>query len=97
MDHVANPTSYEPHDSNLPPGTRAGVTVHYSATTISAKGAHLSALSLSCQWYLRRGGPPAPSPPRWASNLRPPGRSPRALPLSYAADVAYVPVNKTTS
>ena len=37
MDHVANPTSYEPQDSNLSPGTRAGVTVHYSATTISAK------------------------------------------------------------
>ena len=38
MDHVANPNSYEPQDSNLPPGTRAGVTVHYSATTISDIG-----------------------------------------------------------
>ena len=37
MDHVANPTSYEPQDSNLPPETRAGVTIHYSATTISDK------------------------------------------------------------
>ena len=37
MDHVANPTSYEPQDLNLPPGTRAGVAVHYSATTISDK------------------------------------------------------------
>ena len=37
MDHVANPTSYEPQDSNLPLGTQAGVTVHYSATTISEK------------------------------------------------------------
>ena len=37
MDHVANPTGYEPQDSNLPPGTRAEVTVHYSATTISDK------------------------------------------------------------
>ena len=33
MDHVATPTSYEPQDSNLPPGTQGGVTVHYSATT----------------------------------------------------------------
>ena len=46
MNHVANPTSYEPRDSNLPPGTRAGVTVHYSATTISDKWAHLLALLL---------------------------------------------------
>ena len=37
IDYVATPISYEPHDSNLPPGTRAGVTVHYSATTISDK------------------------------------------------------------
>ena len=46
LDHVANPTSYEPQDSNLPPRTRAEVTVHYSATTISDKWAHLSALLL---------------------------------------------------
>ena len=47
MDHVANPTSYEPQDSNLPPGTRARVIVHYSATTISDKWAHLPTLLLS--------------------------------------------------
>ena len=35
MDDVATPTSYEPHDSNLPPGTQGGVTVHYSATTMA--------------------------------------------------------------
>ena len=46
MDHVANPTSYEPQDSNLPPGSRAEVTVHYSATAISNIWPHLSALLL---------------------------------------------------
>ena len=47
MEHVANPTTYEPQYSNLPPGTRAGVTAHYSATTISDKWVHLPALILS--------------------------------------------------
>ena len=35
MDDVAKPTSYEPQDSNLPPGTQGGVTVHYSATMVA--------------------------------------------------------------
>ena len=47
MDDVATPTSYEPQDSNLPPGTQAGVTVHYSATMISDKRAHLHPPQLS--------------------------------------------------
>ena len=46
MEYVAKPTSYEPKDSNLPPRTRAGVTVHYSATTICDIRAHLHALLL---------------------------------------------------
>ena len=27
---MSTPTCYEPQDSNLPPGTQAGVTVHWS-------------------------------------------------------------------
>ena len=40
MDDVATPTCYEPQESNLPPGTQAGVTVHYSATMIAYERAH---------------------------------------------------------
>ena len=98
MNHVASPTRYEPEDSNLPRGTRAGVTVHCSATTISDKWAHLPVLLLyDLSPTRKRGEPLAPSPRRRASNLRPPGRSPRALRLSYATDVAYEHVMKTTS
>ena len=48
MDDVATPTCYEPQDSNLPPGTQAGVTVHYSATTIAYKRAHLHPPQMAC-------------------------------------------------
>ena len=41
MDDVATPTSYEPQDLNLPPGTQGRVTVHYSATTMAYERAHL--------------------------------------------------------
>ena len=95
MDHVAIPTSYEPQDSNLPPETRAGVTVPYSATTISKSPTACCITVLSVQSERRRAA--GVDPPRWASNLRPPGRSPRALPVCYAADVAHIPENKPTS
>ena len=35
--------------------------------------------------------PPPPSRPRWASNLRPPGRDPRALPVCYNIHVKPIP------
>ena len=40
---------------------------------------------------------PAPLSTRWASNLRSPGRGPRALPVHYATDVAIEPKSNPPS
>ena len=39
----------------------------------------------------KQNGPPPPSPPRRASNLRPPGRDPHALPVCYSIKVVRNP------
>ena len=90
MDDVATPTCYEPLDSNLPPGPQAGETVHYSATTISDKRAHLHPHNYpargTCHLQEKRRAAGA-VPSMVGIEPTPSGTKPRALPLSYATHV----------
>ena len=103
MDCVAKPTRYEPPGFKpTPREPRAG----WLSTIVPRRCVHYRAflltpvsVPLECSAQLRkaREGPPAPLSPSRASNLRPPGRSPRALPKGYATDVAEKPETKTTT
>ena len=103
MDCVAKPTHYEPPGFKpTPREPRAGwlstivprQCVHYRAFLLAPTSVPLEC---SAQSRKAREGPLAPLSPRRVSNLRPPGRSPRALLVCYATDVVEKPETQTTT
>ena len=77
MDYVATHQSRAPRMETYHPGTLGRVAVHYSATTMCRKESGKDACRRRRRLHAWRR----------ASNLRPPGRSTRALAIYYATDV----------
>ena len=85
-----------PRIGTWPQGTQGRVTVHDSATTMcllscTSPHTHECPVRVFGTTKKAREGPLVPLSPRRASNLRPPGRSPRALLVCYATDVVGNP------